>query len=381
MPHLLEERLLQPANHGQRPRHPRGQVQGRNHQTDDGPLAVGGAQHGKVHPLPPLRNGLQPSPDRRRPVGRRPGIHFGPLHGLQRSDPDDQLRQLRPMRSRLSDQRPLGEQQHPGGDAGARRSRQDGRGADRPRRARGPRPGFRTGRPERHGQDDHSAASVGLRLRFRHRLRRRPDDHGGGHRTAPAPEQVSRGRPDGQNPPDDLLLSGLGVVHGEAFPRTGREPLDGQVAATDVRRDRQKLPGAQAGHRPPEFHRRIGHALRGEEIGSRTPRIRQRRRSGREHFDHHARTGPHDPLRQHELRRTGGERFRPSAGRIDRCRRHLRHHRRRDRGSRAYGIRNTNEKNASETRLHRTARTGGNPFGDDRLRRRTRQNRHRTRAG
>ena len=50
MPHLLEERLLQPANHGQRPRHPRGQVQGRNHQTDDGPLAVGGAQHGKVHP-------------------------------------------------------------------------------------------------------------------------------------------------------------------------------------------------------------------------------------------------------------------------------------------------------------------------------------------
>ena len=67
-------------------------------------------------------------------------------------------------------------------------------------------------------------------------------------------------------------------------------------------------------------------------------------RSGREHFDHHARTGPHDPLRQHELRRTGGERFRPSAGRIDRCRRHLRHHRRRDRGSRAYGIRNTNEK-------------------------------------
>ena len=116
------------------------------------------------------------------------------------------------MRSRLSDQRPLGEQQHPGGDAGARRSRQDGRGADRPRRARGPRPGFRTGRPERHGQDDHSAASVGLRLRFRHRLRRRPDDHGGGHRTAPAPEQVSRGRPDGQNPPDDLLLSGLGEV-------------------------------------------------------------------------------------------------------------------------------------------------------------------------
>lgn len=71
-----------------------------------------------------------------------PGIHFGPLHGLQRSDPDDQLRQLRPMRSRLSDQRPLGEQQHPGGDAGARRSRQDGRGADRPRRARGPRPDF-----------------------------------------------------------------------------------------------------------------------------------------------------------------------------------------------------------------------------------------------
>ena len=106
MPHLLEERLLQPANHGQRPRHPRGQVQGRNHQADDGPLAVGGAQHGKVHPLPPLRNGLQPSPDRRRPVGRRPGIHFGPLHGLQRSDPNDQLRQLRPMRSRLSDQRP-----------------------------------------------------------------------------------------------------------------------------------------------------------------------------------------------------------------------------------------------------------------------------------
>ena len=49
---------------------------------------------------------------------------------------------------------------------------QDGRGADRPRRARSPRPGFRTGRPERHGQDDHSAASVGLRLRFRHRLRR-----------------------------------------------------------------------------------------------------------------------------------------------------------------------------------------------------------------
>ena len=47
MPHLLEERLLQPANHGQRPRHPRGQVQGRNHQADDGPLAVGGAQHGK----------------------------------------------------------------------------------------------------------------------------------------------------------------------------------------------------------------------------------------------------------------------------------------------------------------------------------------------
>ena len=59
---LKEERLLQPANHGQRPRHPRGQVQGRNHQADDGPLAVGGAQHGKVHPLPPLRGCVQQNP-------------------------------------------------------------------------------------------------------------------------------------------------------------------------------------------------------------------------------------------------------------------------------------------------------------------------------
>ena len=43
------------------------------------------------------------------------------------------------------------------------------------------------------------------------------------------------------------------------FPELG-ENLSTANRRNRCSRDRQKLPGAQAGHRPPEFHRRIGHA-------------------------------------------------------------------------------------------------------------------------
>ncbi len=63
----------------------------------------------------------------------------------------------------------------------------------------------------------------------------------------------------------DLLLSRLGELHGEALPGAGRQPLDGQIAAADVRRHRQELLRAEAGHRPQRPRRGLRHALRGQE--------------------------------------------------------------------------------------------------------------------
>ncbi len=379
--HLHQERPLRTATRGRGAGHPRSAVPGRNDPLSERHVRFDRARHGQVHHVPPVRNRLQRDSVGRGPLGRQPRFSGGGKHRLQRSDTDHRLHQLRAVRGGVPHGRTLRELPHRRCAPRHRRPLQDGGGADRPRRARGSRTGLRLFGPERDGQDGGGVATAGFRLRIRHRLRRRPHHHGGGYGVAGPPERRPRGQSRREAAAHDLLLPGLGELHGETLPGAGRQPLHGQVAATDVRRRRQKLLRTTTGHRPQETGRGLRDALRGQKGRSGTTGIRTGGRPGRQHRHHHPRTGPPDPFRQPRLRlaRRGG--FRSSAGRVDRRGGHLRRYGRRDRSGRPHGLRGTDAETAREGRLHRTARHGGHPVGDGGLRRHPYKNRYRTRTG
>ena len=103
---------------------------------------------------------------------------------------------------------------------------------------------------EAHGR---GAARAGLQLCVRHRLCRRPHDHGGRQRVYRALH------PQGPVSVADVhvLLPGLGALCEVPVPRTDGQSLHGQVAPADVRRGGEELLCRKGRHRPQAPFRRL----------------------------------------------------------------------------------------------------------------------------
>ena len=123
---------------------------------------------------------------------------------------------------------------------------QEGRGrAACPGRVGHPGRGVRPAAGRRRGRrHDRRAAAAGLRPRVRHRLHRRPDDHGRGLRAGP-PAEERRPAADA-----DQLLAGLDQVRRDVLSRLHRQPFDLQEPAADDGRGHQELLRPARGARP-----------------------------------------------------------------------------------------------------------------------------------
>ena len=142
------------------------------------------------------------------------------------------------------------------------RRQEPGQGrAVRPLGPGGHRRGLRPAAGPEHGRPARRrAAAAGLRLRLRHPVRRRPDDHG-------RRQRVPRAAP-GQRAAaaDHLLLQRLDEVHGAVLSGPDREYLDVQVADVDGVGPVQDLLGREDEARPEEDPQRRGHVLHGQEV-------------------------------------------------------------------------------------------------------------------
>ena len=193
-------------------------------------------------------------------------------------------------------------------------------------RGRGPCP--RAGYAGPHGR---RAACTRLRLRLRHRLRRRPHHHGGGERV----HRVGQGRQAAAHVHE--LLPGLGALCQAALLAVRRAALFEQVPAPDAGCHGE---GAfvRASCRTGKTNlRRLRHAVRRQEIRGGCPAAVLGGRSGRRRCAHHARVRSHAAHVQRGLCRAARAEVRRSAGNLHGRRNHLRAHGRRDGGSASFG--------------------------------------------
>ena len=163
-----------------------------------------------------------------------------------------------------------------------------------------------------------------------------------------------------RSPPADVheLLARLDQVHGVLPSRHAGEPLHVQVAATDVRRDRQNLLRRQAGQAAGADRRGLDHALHGQEIRVPTAGNGRQRRPRRRRRADHPRTGQDDPRRGHRLRQSARRGDGRPAGPVERRGRHLRQHRRRHGSRPAHSLRNRHRPRVALRRAARRADRG-----------------------
>ena len=123
-----------------------------------------------------------------------------------------------------------------------------------------------------HRQNDGCPPQAGIRFRIRHELRRGPDHRGRGHGTAHQ-TPTGAGRQAGCGPAHvHQLLARLDPVCRVLPPPDSPQPVDLQVAATDVRRPGENLLRRQARPEARTGLRHVGDALHGQEVRMSTAR-------------------------------------------------------------------------------------------------------------
>ena len=138
------------------------------------------------------------------------------------------------------------------------------------------------------------AARAGLQLCVRHRLCRRPYDHGGRQRVYRALH------PQGSVSLADVhvLLPGLGSLCEVPVPRTDGQSLHGQVAPADVRCGGEELLCRKGRYRPQAPFRRLDHAVRVEKERMRAADDEKRRGRSRCRREHHDARAEHYDARE-----------------------------------------------------------------------------------
>ena len=294
---LHAKRQLHLAAAGERLQHARHALPQKAAARGGGLFHAAHSRERQVRAVPALHPGVRKRAEREDLGPSRHGLAHGRGRIVQPPHSRYRVHVLRPVHHPLPDGGAARARRHGPCLRRDRRSERRHRGAGRARGARGMGRAVRARQRVRNAQaHGRGAARAGLQLCVRHRLCRRPHDHGGRQRVYRALH------PQGPVSVADVhvLLPGLGSLCEVPVPRTDGQSLHGQVAPADVRRGGEELLCRKGRHRPQAPFCRLNHAVRVEKermCAADDEERRGRPRCRREHHD--ARAEHYDARESH----------------------------------------------------------------------------------